>query len=751
MTPRRPALALPTALPLALAAAALSASLAAPPLAAQPAAGPAAALGARTPVTLNFVDAEIEAVTRAMAAMIGRQIVVDPRVRGTMTLFTEQPIAVRDAYLSYLAALRGLGFTVVEAAGLLRLVPEAEAKLQTGTVAVGPTTVRGDIVLTQIFRLTHENPNNLVPVLRPLISPNNTINANPATASLVITDYANNLQRLGQIIAALDQPSATDIDVVPLRHALASDLAPLVQRLAADTGAAAAVPGAPPGTGAAAVAVAAEPRSNALLVRAQNQARLGQVRALIERLDLPQAGGGPAGNVWVVRLRNAEATRLATVLRAAFAHAAPGGAAGAGAGGAAPAPAAERVGLRGGALGAGAGAAAGTPAAATTPLAEAAAPATGGFIQADPATNSLVITAAEPLYRQVRAMIDQLDMRRAQVLIESLIVEVRGDNAAEFGFQWQGLMGQRSDRHIGGAGTNFGAVGNLVDLNRAIAADRLQDVTLGQGLNFALLRRHAGVYGLSAIARLLQTQTEANIVSAPNLITLDNEEARIVVGANVPFITGQFLPPAGGAAANPFQTIERRDVGLTLRLRPQIGEGGSVRMVIFQEQSSVDPRVAPGTLNAGPSTTKRSIESTVVVDDGDLLVLGGLIEDRYEETRSQVPVLGDLPGIGPLFRSQSRSRQRTNLMVFLRPVILRDGDSAEQLSLQRYEQIRARQLGMQPQPSVLLPIGEAPVLPMLPAVPPVPAPGAPPAAAAPPIAPTPPTPPTPPATAAPVR
>ncbi len=292
-------------------------------------------------------------------------------------------------------------------------------------------------------------------------------------------------------------------------------------------------------------------------------------------------------------------------------------------------------------------------------------------------------------------------------------------------------MGERSDRHIGGAGTNFGGVGNLVDINRAIATDRLQDITLGQGLNFALLRRHAGVYGLSAIARLLQTQTEANIVSAPNLITLDNEEARIVVGANVPFITGQFLPPAGGAAANPFQTIERRDVGLTLRLRPQIGEGGSVRMVIFQEQSSVDPRVAPGTLNAGPSTTKRSIESTVVVDDGDILVLGGLIEDRYEDTRSQVPVLGDLPGIGPLFRSQNRSRQRTNLMVFLRPVIMRDSDSAERLSLQRYEQIRARQLGMQPQPSALLPIGEAPLLPpLVPNPPPAPAvpPAAPPAA-----------------------
>jgi general secretion pathway protein D len=316
-------------------------------------------------------------------------------------------------------------------------------------------------------------------------------------------------------------------------------------------------------------------------------------------------------------------------------------------------------------------------------------------------------------------MIEQLDTRRAQVYIESMIVEVKGDNAADFGFQWQGVLGRQGDRFIGGVGTNFGSTGNIIDLTAAGLSGNTQGVSLGEGINIGLIRNYGGTYALAAIARMLQSQTNTNIVSTPNLITLDNEEAKIVVGANVPFITGQFTN-TGTGTTNPFQTIERKDVGLTLRIKPQIGEGGSVRMTIYQESSSVDARVAPGTSNAGPSTSKRSIESTVVVDDGAILVLGGLIEDKFEESRSQVPLLGDLPGIGALFRSQSRTKNRTNLMVFLRPVIMRDAASAAQLSLDRYDLIRAQQQAAQPAPSVLLPVEGAPVLPPAAA----PAPGA---------------------------
>ena len=651
-------------------------------------------------VTVNFVNADIEAVTRAFAAMTGRTIAVDPRVKGTMTVYSEQPQTVAEAYQTWLAALRGLGFAVVESAGLLKVVPEAEAKLQAGTVAVDAEGARPNQVLTQIFMLRHENANNLVPVLRPLIGANNTINVSPGSNALVVTDYADNLQRLARIVAVLDQPATTDIEVVPLRHAVATDIAPLVQRLsdAPVQGAAGAAPA--PTTGTAPTTVLADARNNALIVRAPNRARLASILAQIDRLDRPAQGGGPAGNLWVIHLRNAEAVRLAAVLRAAFAVPE------AGAGAAPVRPGATPVAP--GPTGS---------AAATTPVSGAAAPTTGGFIQADPATNSLIVSGPEPLYRQVRLMVDQLDTRRAQVYIESMIVEVKGDNAADFGFQWQGLIGQRGDTNLIGLGTNLGSTGNIIGINTGAAAGQ---VALGEGFNIGLIRNFGGTYALAAIARALQSQANTNIVSTPNLITLDNEEAKIVVGSNVPFITGQFTN-TGTATTNPFQTIERKDVGITLRIRPQVGEGGTVRMTIYQESSSVSKDTAPGTSNAGPTTNKRQIETNVVIDDGGIVVLGGLIEDSYTQEQSKVPLLGDLPGIGALFRSESRTKTRTNLMVFLRPVVLRDSAAGERLTLDRYDIIRARQEAAQPAASPVLPVGPGPVLPPLrpPGAPPV--------------------------------
>ena len=685
----------------------LALATAVPTLAQAPGRAPGenSAARSRAPVTVNFVNADIEAVTRAFAAMIGRQIAVDPRVKGTITVYSEQPISVREAYLTYLSSMRGLGFAMVDNGGLLKVVPEADAKIQTGTVSVGEVGPRGDQVITQIFTLQHQSPNNLVAVLRPLITANNTINANPGSNSLIITDYADNLRRLAQIVAALDRPSDTDVDLIPLKHAVATELAPLVQRLVA-TGVVGANPAARAAAGGGgAETVVADPRSNALIVRAPNTARLAAMRAVIAQLDVP-GSSGPAGGIWVVRLKNADAVRLATVLRAAFsAGTASGGAAAGGLPGASGSPA-------GGSLASGSS---GASVQSTSPVAAAAAPSTGGFIQADPATNSLVISAPEPLYRQVKAMIEQLDERRAQVYIESMIVEVSGDNAADFGFQWQGLLGQRGDANLVGVGTNFSgkAGGNIVDINVGAAAGNLSAEALGQGFNIGLVRNFGGTYALAAIARMLQSQAQTNIVSTPNLITLDNEEAKIVVGENVPFITGQFTN-TGTATTSPFQTIERKDVGITLRIRPQIGENGTVRMTIYQEQSSVKETAAVGTSNAGPSTTKRSIESQVVVDDGQIIVLGGLIEDRFIESKSKVPLLGDIPYLGALFRSESREKKRTNLMVFLRPVVMRDQAGADRVSQQRYEELRLQQQQQQPAENPVLPIQGAPVLPPLP-------------------------------------
>jgi len=701
-------------LPAAVAAAVLSATLLPAPLAlAQTSRARSTTVrneARAEPVTLNFVNADIEGVARAMSAILKKQFVVDPRVKGTMTLYSETPLAPREAYLNFLAALRGLGFTVVEVGGLYKVVPEADAKLQTGTVAVGDaTTRRGDQILTQIFKLSHENANNLVPVLRPLISPNNTINANPGNNTLVITDYADNLTRIAKIIAAMDTPASGDVEVITLKHAVASDVAALVQRLTDSGGAAGVVtPGAQPG-GTSAASVLVDARSNSLLVRAPNPARMAAIRALVDKLDRPtQGAAGSTGNVWVVYLKNADAVKLATVLRAAYTGGAGGGSASGGA------QATNPLANVGAATG-------GASPQSTAPVAQSASPSTGGFVQADPATNSLIITAPEPMYRQLRVLIDQLDSRRAQVYIESMIVEVTGDNSADFGFQWQGLLGARGDRNLIIGGTNYNAAGsssnNIIDLTTAIATSRMGTAAgaaataLAEGLNIGLVRNFGnGLYGLSAIARVLQSQANTNIVSTPNLITLDNEEAKIVVGQNVPFVTGQYTN-TGTGTTSPFQTIERRDVGITLRIRPQIGENGTVRMTIFQESSSVAGTTAVGTSNSGPTTNKRSIDSTVVVDDGAILVLGGLIEDRYTDNKSKVPLLGDIPYVGALFRSESRSKIRTNLMVFLRPVVMRDAESANKLSLDRYDLIRSAQKDQQPERNLMLPIDGVPVLP----------------------------------------
>jgi len=669
------------------------------------------------PVTLNFVNAEIEGVARAMSAILRQQFVVDPRVRGTITLYSEEPLSPRDAYINFLAALRGLGFTVVEVNGLYKVVPEADAKLQTGTVDVGTAGRRGDQILTQIFRLSHENANNLVPVLRPLISPNNTINANPGNNTLVITDYADNLQRIGKIIAAMDVPASGDVEVIALRYAVASDIAPMIQRLTDSPTGGGLVPGAGAGGAAtlSAPSILVDTRSNSLIVRSPNPARMSSLRALIAKLDVPLQGSAATGNIWVVHLRNADATKLATVIRAAFSA---GSSTGGGGGGGANTPTTP--------LGANPAGTAGTGntsgnTAATAPITPSAAPSTGGFIQADPATNSLIITAPEPLYRQVRAMVEQLDGRRAQVYIESMIVEVSGSNEADFGFQWQGILGNKGDKNIVLGGTNLptsaGNVGTnaIVPLAAAVAggtaAAAAAAASLSSGLNIGLIRNYGGIYGLSSIAQFLQSQANTNITSTPNLVTLDNEEAKIIVGSNVPFVTGQFTQ-TGGAVANPFQTIERKDVGITLRIRPQIGENGTIRMAIFQESSSVIAQ-ATGTANAGPTTNKRSIESNVVVEDGQILVLGGLIEDRYVDDTSKVPLLGDIPYVGALFRSNSRSKTRTNLMVFLKPTVLRDAETSNRISTERYEQIRSFQRDMQPAPNIFIPVTGSPVIPPL--------------------------------------
>ena len=671
---------------------------------AAPAAAPAAAGEPRRgeAITLNFVNANIDAVARTMATLTGRNVVVDPRVKGTITLTTERAVSPAVAYSQFLATLRLQGFTVVSAAGLDKIVPEADAKLQGGAVTTSAPATGGQIATT-IFKLSFENANNLLPILRPLISPNNTINVNPGNNSLVITDYADNLNRLGRIIAALDVANATDVEVIPVRYVSVTDIAPLLSRLLDNSAGGGVVA---PETSYR-TTVLAEPRSNSLIVRAANGARLELVKSLVKSLDQPGLNGpnGDAGNIYVVYLKNADAAKLAVVLRAALT-----GTSGGGSGSTAPFNPGAVLPTLGGALGGLAGAAQNN--AASAPITPSAGPSTGGQIQADTATNSLIITASEPQYRQLRAVIEKLDARRAQVYVESLIAEVNMDKAAEFGIQWQGPIGKAGDSLIGLLGTNFGTGGKNI-IQSAIAAASGTPLPPGKGFNVGGVGRANGVYFLGFLANFLQTTGAGNILSTPNLLTLDNEEAKIVIGQNVPFVTGQFTNTGagGGGAVNPFQTVERKDVGLTLRVKPQISENGTVKMAIFQEVSSVQP----GSVNSitGLITNKRSIESNVLVEDGSIIVLGGLLQDEYAGNQEKVPVLGDVPIVGNLFKSETRSRKKTNLMVFLRPVVVRDATSTQALSMDRYDFMRSNQELAQPLNSVLAPVNESPVLPAL--------------------------------------
>ena len=719
-------------------AAALALALAGPAQAQTTASDSAPAARSGGSVTLDFANAEIDAVARTMATITGRNVVVDPRVKGTMTLTSTAPVSPAEAMRLFGAQLRTQGFALVDNRGMVLVVPESEAKLQSAAVSAGAVRGGGQIQ-TQIFRLTHENANNLVPILRPLISPNNTINVNPGTNALVITDYGDNLQRLGRIIAALDVSNATGVEIVRLRHAVASDLAPLVARLIESGGGgtpavAQGVPG-QPGVPPAAMGVATgsgdgyrttlvpEPRSNAIIVRAANPARLALAKTLIEQLDQPpaQRADGGSGNIHVVYLKNADATKLAVTLRAALA-ALPGQAGTPGgsvtvSGGGGSVSVQGSGGLTVASQGSGASGTGGGSLS-TGPSINAAAgnqPSTGGQIQADPATNSLIISAPEPVYRELRAVIDKLDQRRAQVFIESLIAEVNMDRAADFGVQWQ-MFGQ-DGRNVGVIGTNYGTGGttNILDIaaaafgisrlpaNSAPSAADLAGLRPSTGFNLAL-----GTRALGILANFIQSTGTGNVLSTPTLLTLDNEEAKIIVGQNMPFVTGSFTNTgaAGGTTLNPFQTYERQDVGLTLRVRPQISEDGTIKMVIYQESSNLQAATA-----AGPITRKRAIESSVLVDDGAVVVLGGLLEDQYNASVDKVPGLGDIPVLGNLFKSESRKLTKTNLMVFLRPVIVRDAASTESYSLDRYDLMRAAQQGNQPRPSSVLKINEAPVMP----------------------------------------
>ena len=656
------------------------------------------------PVQLNFVDADIQAVVRALSRATGQQFLVDPRVKGNLTLVSEGQVPAHQAYDMLLAALRMQGFSVVDVGGVAQVVPEADAKLLGGPIySAGSSGMQ-----TRTFRLQYENAVNLIPVLRPIVSPNNPINAYPGNNSIVITDYAENLARVAQIINGIDTPSAIDTDVVMVQNGIAVDIAAMVSELLDTQGA----------DQTQKINVVGDPRSNSIIIRSGSPERTELARNLIYKLDNAQSN---PSNMHVVYLRNAQAGKLAQSLRglltgesdSGVSDDARGKLSAMGGNGKNTAQGASNAqnssgtptgsGVQSG-YGQATGSTTGTNG---TPKDQDTAFSAGGVtIQADATTNTLLISAPDPLYRNLREVIDMLDQRRAQVVIESLIVEVGEDDATEFGVQWQaGNLGGKG----GFGGVNLGGSG----VNSAPTSKTSIDV-LPKGLNVGLVNGTVDIPGigkvldLKVLARALKSKGGTNILSTPNLLTLDNEAASIFVGQTIPFVTGSYVTGGGGTSNNPFQTVQREEVGLKLNVRPQISEGGTVKLDIYQEVSTVDARAS---VEAGTVTNKRAIDTSILLDDGQIMVLGGLLQDGYSQSNDAVPWLSDIPGLGALFRNEKRSVNKTNLMVFLRPYIIRDSGAGRSITLNRYEFMRRAQGGLQPEHSWAMPDVQAPQLP----------------------------------------
>ena len=652
-------------------------------------------------ISLSFVNADIESVVGAIAKATQKTILIDPKVKGNITLNSSKPLNHQQTINALSSALRLIGVALVQTNGGYLVVAEADAKLQSSKIYSGKGNPDGDQIITRVFKLNFESANNLVNILRPLVSPNNPINAYPGNNTIVVTDYASNIERIEKIIASIDSPNTAQVETITLKYAQATEIANLINKIM-DTNTTAG------GEMALKTTILAEPRSNALLIRGVSKERINQIKNLVANLDVPTN----VGNIWVIPVKNADATKLAITLRALIA--ADGTLSGMGGNssantnqsGAAASPfPAMTPGASPTPNGAAGQLGSGPSAAVTSALVSSSNPSTGGMIQADPTTNSLIITASEPLYKNLAKVVEQLDRRRTQIYIETMIVELTSANAAELGVQWQAIVGSGNQNSLY-AGTNFNApsgVGsNIIALNSAanfLSGNSTTQPTVAPaaGLNLGLVSQFGGVGTLSSLLRVLSTQQGSNILSTPNLMTLDNEEARIVVGKNVPIVTGQYAQTGLAASVTPFQTITRQDVGITLRVKPQISENGTVKLQIFQEVSSVfsqDP------LN-GIILNKRNIESNVIVDDGQIIVLGGLIEDSYSDGNSKIPVLGDLPYIGNLFRYDNKARTKTNLMVFIRPYVLKTSRQTEEFSNQQLDLMGQKENKFQQLPRLL--------------------------------------------------
>lgn len=629
------------------------------------------------PVTLNFKDADIRAVIGTVSEITGKNFIVDPRINGKISIVSSKPMEKEDIYALFESVLEVHGFAAVPSGKTIKIVPDANAKFGTIPTTTDAEPGEGDELVTRVIELNNVSSAQLVPIIRPLASPQAHMAAFPQANMLVMSDRAANIERLVKIIRRIDLPSSDELEVIPLQHASAVEMARILTTLEQQSKR--------NDPTAKQTIILSDERTNSILLNGESKNRL-RLRATISHLDTPTEDGG--GNIHVVYLRYAKASDLVPVLTGVAKSKPVVSTAPRTAGAVSPqsvAPAAVDFGPPQDAP------VPGQPPV-PVPIPE---PIIGGgsssanasiSIQADESTNALVITAPAGIFRALESVIRQLDVRRAQVLVEAVIAEISTDKTANLGIQWA----------YSGAGDGSGPVGisnlpgtgnSLVGVISAIRANTVPSIGSGITLGAADV---SGATNFAILLQALASDADTNVLSTPTLVTMDNEEAEIVVAQNVPFITGQFTNTgATGGSTNPFQTIERRDVGVTLKVKPQINEGDAIKLEINQESSSLAASVTGA---SDLVTNKRSIKTNVVVDDGNILVLGGLIRDDQLENVQKIPGLGDLPLVGALFRTTGSTLRKTNLMVFLHPTIIRDAATGDRLTNEKYNYIRAKQL-----------------------------------------------------------
>ncbi len=604
-------------------------------------------------VTLNLKDANISAVISTISEITGKNFIVDPRVKGKVTIISSRPMDEEEIYQVFLSVLDVHGFAAIPSGEVVKIVPDASAKQDALPVADAARPGTGDEVVTRVIQLNHVSASQLVPILRPLVPQQGHLAAYVPSNILIVSDRAANIQRLLDIIQRIDVPSSNEIEIIRLEHASATEVVRILNALEQQNKG---KKGGRP-TALDSPVLIADERTNSILMGGGRTGRL-RLRTIISHLDTPLA---TEGNTRVVYLRYAQAKDLVPVLT-----------------GVSSSVEQQQKGKAAGKV------------AQKLPV----------TIQADENTNALVITAPPDIFRSLEAVIKQLDVRRAQVLIESVIAEVSTNLNNELGVEWI-VDGVDSEGTAPVGIVNLG--GGLVDIVGSIVAGQVP--TIGQGVTMGVGRFDEGRTRFAILVRALQGDGNTNVLSTPTLVTLDNEEAEIVVGQEVPFITGVFTTPTS-TPTNPFQTIQRKNVGLTLKVRPQINEGNAIKLDIEQSVDSLN--VSPIAVDL--ITNTRSIKTSVLVEDGQIIVLGGLISDNLKETVNKTPLLSDIPILGGLFTRRSTSKEKTNMMVFIHPTIIRDTALAQDMTNKKYEYIRARQLEVRAKEHLFLDPGEVPVL-----------------------------------------